>query len=132
MAPNSISIATCRYDDMRILVPVEEPRGLESPVSEEFGEAPYFAVVTDGGVQILTNEEVMRGFRHRWEAIVALKPDVVITKEIGRPAYQALRSRGVRIYLADGATLKEALEKLRRGELAEFPPELVHEPRHPH
>ena len=117
---------------MRILVPVEKPMGLESPISEEFGEAPYFAIVTDGGVQILTNEEVMRSFRHKWEAIVALKPDVVITKEIGRPAYQALRSRGVRIYLAEGATLKEVLEKLRRGEQEEFPPELVHEPRHRH
>ncbi|AAL63217.1 hypothetical protein PAE1037 [Pyrobaculum aerophilum str. IM2] len=27
---------------MRILVPLDEDRGLDSPVSEEFGEAPYF------------------------------------------------------------------------------------------
>ncbi|WP_148683026.1 NifB/NifX family molybdenum-iron cluster-binding protein [Pyrobaculum ferrireducens] len=115
---------------MRILVPVEENRGWDSPVSDEFGHAPYFAVVEGGQVRIFSNGEVIRGRGHRWEEILSLGPDVVITREIGRPAYHVFRNRGVRIYLAEGATLREVLEKFQRGLLKEFPAELAHEPRH--
>lgn len=117
---------------MRILIPVNELKGLNSPISDEFGEAPYFLVVDGDRVESYKNDEVITGRGHRWEEILRLKPDVVITREIGRPAYYAFKARGVKIYLAEGATVVEALEKLKRGELKEFPHELVHEPRHPH
>ncbi|MEM3836076.1 MULTISPECIES: NifB/NifX family molybdenum-iron cluster-binding protein [Pyrobaculum] len=117
---------------MRILVPVDEDKGLDSPVSEEFGEAPYFAIVEAGGVKILSNSQVFTGRGHRWEEILRLEPNVVITKEIGKPAYYALRSRGVKILLAEGSTLREVLERAKKGELKEFPPEMAHEPRHRH
>jgi predicted Fe-Mo cluster-binding NifX family protein len=81
---------------------------------------------------VYRNEEVIKGRGHRWEEILQLKPNVVITREIGRPAYYAFRAGGVKIFLAEGATARETLEKWRRGELREFPPELVHEPRHGH
>jgi len=58
--------------------------------------------------------------------------NVVITKEIGMPAYYALRSKGVKILLAEGKTLREVLERAKKGELKEFPPEMAHEPRHRH
>ncbi|MEM4650850.1 MAG: NifB/NifX family molybdenum-iron cluster-binding protein [Pyrobaculum sp.] len=89
---------------MRILVPLDEDRGLDSPVSEEFGEAPYFAIIEENGMKILSNGEVFTGRGHRWEEILRLEPNVVITKEIGRPAYYALRSRGVKILFAEGRT----------------------------
>ncbi len=38
---------------------------------------------------------------------------MVITGEIGKPAYHAFRARCVRIYLAEGATARETLEKLK-------------------
>ena len=118
---------------MRILIPVDEAKGLDSPISDEFGEAPFFLVATDGGgLEVYRNEEVIKGRGHRWEEILQLKPDVVITREIGRPAYYAFKAKGIKILLAEGTTAREALEKLRRGELREFPPELVHEPRHEH
>ncbi len=63
------------------------------------------------------NEEVIQGRGPRWEEILQLKPDVVITREIGRLAYYAFRARGIKIFLAEGATAREALEKWRRGEL---------------
>jgi Uncharacterized conserved protein len=118
---------------MRVLIPVDEARGLDSPISDEFSEAPFFLVVTEGGgLEVYRNEEVIQGRGHRWEEILQLKPDVVITREIGRPAYHAFKAKGIKILLAEGATAREALEKWRRGELREFPPELVHEPRHGH
>ena len=118
---------------MRVLIPVDEAKGLVSPISDEFGAAPFFLVATDGvGLKVYRNEEMIQGRGHRWEEILQLKPDVVITREIGRPAYHAFRAKGIKILLAEGATAREALEKWRRGELREFPPELVHEPTHGH
>ncbi len=118
---------------MYILIPVDEAKGLDSPISDAFGKAPFFLVATDGGeLEMYRNEEVMKGRGHRWEEILQLKPDVVITRENGRPAYYAFRAGGVKIFLAEGVTAREALEKWRRGGLREFPPELVHEPRHGH
>lgn len=117
---------------MRILIPVDEARGLDSPISEEFGRAPFFLVFEDGKVEIYRNEDVVKGVGRRWEEILKLRPDVVITREIGRPAYYAYRRIGVLIYLAEGKNVREALDKFRRGELREFPPELAHEPRHYH
>ena len=76
------------------------------------------------------NEEVVKGRGHRWEEILQLRPDVVITRKIGRSAYYAFRAGGVKIFLAEGATAREVLEKWRRGELRKFSPELVREPRH--
>ena len=67
----------------------------------------------------------------RWAQLYEkLRPDAIMTREMGKPAYAALRQRGVAIYYADAATLREAVEKLRRGELREFPEELAHEPHH--
>lgn len=117
---------------MRVLIPVEENKGLQSPISDEFGEAPFFLVVDGDRVEGYRNDEVITGRGHRWEEILKLKPDVVVTREIGRPAFYAFKAKGVKIYLAEGATVAEALDKLRRGELREFPPELAHEPRHRH
>jgi predicted Fe-Mo cluster-binding NifX family protein len=114
---------------MCILIPVDEAKGLDSPISDAFGEAPFFLVATDGGeLEVYRNEEVMKRRGHRWEEILQLKPDVVITRKIGRPAYYAFRAGGVKVLLAEGATAREALEKWRHGELRE----LVHEPRHGH
>jgi predicted Fe-Mo cluster-binding NifX family protein len=65
---------------------------------------------------VYRNEEVIKGRGHRWEEILQLKPNVVITRKIGRPAYYAFRAGGVKIFLAEGATARETLEKWRRGE----------------
>jgi predicted Fe-Mo cluster-binding NifX family protein len=116
---------------MRVLIPVDEAKGLDSPISDEFGEVPFFLVATDGEeLEACRDEEVIKGRGHRWEEILQLRPDVVITRKIGRSAYYAFRAGGVKIFLAEGATAREVLEKWRRGELREFSPELVREPRH--
>ncbi len=79
---------------MRVLIPVDEAGGLESPISDEFGEPPFFLVVDGDRVEVHRNEEVIKGRGHRWEEILQLRPDVVITREIGKPAYHAFRARG--------------------------------------
>jgi predicted Fe-Mo cluster-binding NifX family protein len=50
---------------MRVLIPVDEAGGLESPISDEFGEAPFFLVVDGDGVEVYRNEELIKGRGHR-------------------------------------------------------------------
>jgi|GEM_PF-6761767 len=117
---------------MRVLIPVDESRCLDSTISDEFGEAPFFLVIDGDRVEMYKNEEVITGHSHRWQEILKLQPDVIITREIGKPAYYAFRTKGIKIYLAEASAASEALEKLKRRELKEFPAELAHEPRHMH
>jgi hypothetical protein len=58
---------------MRVLIPVDEVKGLDSPITDEFGAAPFFLVATDGGeLEVYRNEEVIQGRGHRWEEILQL------------------------------------------------------------
>ena len=73
-------------------------------------------------VEVYRNEEVIKGRGHRCEEILQLRPDVVITREIGKPAYHAFRARGVKMYFAEGTTAREASERLKRGGGSESSP----------
>ncbi|MEM1597552.1 MAG: NifB/NifX family molybdenum-iron cluster-binding protein [Pyrobaculum sp.] len=118
---------------MRIVVPLDENKGWDSKISEELGHAPYFAVVDGDSLVVVEGNRVITGRGPRWaELYTKLKPDVLITREIGKPAYAALKEKNVRIYYADAKTLREAVERLKKGELKEFPEELAHEPHHSH
>ncbi|MEZ0319364.1 MAG: NifB/NifX family molybdenum-iron cluster-binding protein [Pyrobaculum sp.] len=118
---------------MRIVVPLDENKGWESKISEELGHAPYFAVVEGDSLVIVEGNKVITGRGHRWaELYTKLKPDVLITKEIGKPGYAGFKKMNVRIYYAEAKTLREAVEKFKKGELKEFPEELAHEPHHNH
>jgi len=121
------------YAYMRVVVPLDENRGWDSRISDELGHAPYFALVDGDRLTIVEGPKVITGRGPRWaELYTKLKPNVVITKEIGKPAYAAFRQKGVTVYYADAKTLREAVEKWKRGELREFPEELAHEPHHEH
>jgi len=112
--------------------PLTRRVALSPPISDEFGEAPFFLVVDGDRVEVYRNVEVIKGRGDRWEEILQLRPDVVITREIGKPAYHAFRARGIKTYFAEDTTAREALERLKRGELREYPAELAHEPRRRH
>jgi predicted Fe-Mo cluster-binding NifX family protein len=84
-------------------------------LSPPFRIGAVFLVVDGDRVEVYRNEEVIKGRGHRWEEILQLRPDVVITREIGKPAYHAFRARSVKMYFAEGTTAREASERLKRG-----------------
>jgi len=103
---------------LRYAVPLADPGGT---ISEHFGEAPYFALVTvrlaDGAIEeqrVLANphggEPKAKGIRVA-EWLVAQKADVVLVKEDLRgkgPAY-AFGDAGVEMRQTEAMTLAEAL-----------------------
>ena len=109
---------------MKVCVPVEEYRGLESAVHGHFGSAPQFAMVeTDSMlVEPLSNGDHghVHGACSPVHALAGAKPDAVIVGGMGAGALRGLSSLGVRVYRCAGGTVAEAVSRLKAGELTEM------------
>ena len=108
----------------RIVIPVENQTGLESPIAQHFGRAPFFAVVDiDDNHNILgitaemNRGEHMGGSGHAHEHLLALKPNVFVTYGMGLGCLSNLQSFGVTVLKATGSTVKETLEQFKEGKL---------------
>jgi cation diffusion facilitator family transporter len=111
---------------LRYAVPLADPGG---PLSEHFGEAPYFALVkvrlADGAIerqQVIANPyqdvEKAKGIRVA-EWLVAQKVDVVQLKESlqGKGPVYVFRDAGIELRQTEASTLDEAIEaQLTKGE----------------
>ncbi len=107
---------------MKFLIPLESNQGLNSKISQHFGKALYYAIVTlkdgDYSVEIVENPK-FRGLRPG-EYFSQLDIDCVVVKSIGFKAVEVFRSRGIKIYSTDCEYLSCVIEKILRGELSEY------------
>jgi len=116
----------------RIVIPAEDESKLDAKLSGHFGRAPYFAVVEleSGGissVHVVTNEsEHFGGFGQAAEAILRLRPSVVIAYSMGPRALSAFRETGVAVLRANADTVKEVVEAYRQGKLEELTEGCLH------
>ncbi|MGF3522749.1 MAG: NifB/NifX family molybdenum-iron cluster-binding protein [Candidatus Bathyarchaeia archaeon] len=108
----------------RVIIPIEEETGLDSPIAQHFGRAPYFAVIDlDDNHNVLTvKAELNRGEHaggsgHAHEHLLTLKPNVFVTYGMGLGCLRTLQSFGVTVLKAAGATVKETLEQFKEGKL---------------
>ncbi len=102
--------------------------GLDDKVSEVFGRAVSFTIVDveDGEIknfEIVRNDFAVRG----GGAGVAVSQflidkgvNAVITGNVGPNALAVLSSAGVKVYRGSGLIVKDAVEKLVKGELEEI------------
>ncbi len=111
----------------RIVIPAEDGSGLGARLSEHFGRTPCFIVVElneDGSivsVHAVANEsEHFGGTGHPPDRILQLKPNVVITREMGPRALSAFQAAGVAALKANAGTVKEAVEAYKQGKLEEL------------
>jgi cation diffusion facilitator family transporter len=121
-----IHIEPQEQDILRIAIPVLEDRGMTSPVTPHFGEAPYFLFI-----------DVARESIHRWftrhnpalelvrkrgvtisELILGEEATTLLTAEIGEGPYHILRDSFVEIYvLPERVTAEEAVKIYLNGKL---------------
>jgi cation diffusion facilitator family transporter len=115
-----------RSGEIRVMVPVDDPDGIDAPLSNHFGRAPYFlfARYTDDSLQqldALENQERDREVRAGLAAIKDLqaehKFEAVIVREIGEIAFATLRDRLVEVFRTDARTAREALGQFIAGDL---------------
>ena len=108
---------------MKICVPVEADRGLDSPVSEHFGRAPRFAIadVTSGEVAVHVPAAGHGCGRHAGH-LRRLGVDAVVCRGIGRGAMSALREAGIDALIATDLSVRSVLDAVAAGNVAGFEP----------
>lgn len=124
----------------RIMMPVEDEKGLEAKVARHFGMAPYFAIVEldenhkTPNVKIEPNKsEHMGGARgHSHESFLALKPDVVVAYSMGPGALNTFLGAGIPVLEATGLTVKGNIESFKEGKLKELGRGCEHAHHHEH
>jgi len=105
---------------MKILVTAKD-RGLDAEVDGRFGRCPFFVVV-DSETMVATSVE-NPGTKATGGAGVAaaqgaldLKPDAILTGEVGPHAIKMLEGSGVKIVTGASGSVREAVEHFKKNE----------------
>ncbi|MGC9073742.1 MAG: NifB/NifX family molybdenum-iron cluster-binding protein [Caldisericum sp.] len=95
---------------------------LDSIVDPRFGRCPYFIIVDTDTMQFKVIENSGMGRQggagvNAAQLLVDEGVQVLISGNVGPNAEQALKSGGIRIITGVSGTVKEVIEKLKRGEI---------------
>ena len=123
----------------RIVIPVEDERGLEARVAEHFGRAPFFAVVDldENGKILSTKTEANKGEHHGGtghphENLLALKPDVIIACGMGPGGLTSFQNAGATVLKANANTVKDVVASFKQGKLETLATGCEHAHHHTH
>ena len=113
-----------RGNKMRVAVPSDSDKGLESTRSGHFGHSPFFTIATIEGDQI-TKVEVFKNVDHDTagcfgviEYAQSLGIDAIVVRGMGRPPFMHFTQAGIRVYIDGTAPLvKDVLAKFISGDL---------------
>lgn len=109
---------------MRVCLPTNGDKGMTESVHNHFGSAGFFTIY-DTELNTLSilkngNEHHQHGQCNPLGQISQYKVDAVLTNGMGKRAVQKLNDGGVKVFLVDGKTVEEALQKFEDKELAEL------------
>jgi len=111
---------------MRICIPIDEDKGLASPICSHFGSAPAFLLVDteDESCRALPN----RNHHHSHGMCMPLASlqgeelDAVVVSGIGGGALNKLNAAGIGVYLSNRSNVAETLAAFKEGMLEEVTP----------
>lgn len=96
---------------------------LDSPVDPRFGRAAFFTVVDadTGAFEVHDNAQNLNAAQgagiQAAETVSRLGAEVVITGHCGPKAFRALRAANIQIVVGANGTVREAVERFKKGEL---------------
>lgn len=110
---------------MKIAIPVEEARGLESPVYGHFGSAPGFLVYDSSSLEarLVDNSQLAHehGQCNPITVLAGQKVDALLTGGIGARALEKLQAAGIRVYQTGASgTAAQALKSFQENALEEI------------
>jgi predicted Fe-Mo cluster-binding NifX family protein len=108
---------------MKICVSAASNR-IDSPIDPRFGRCPYLLIVDSETMQFEIIQNLASGATggagiQAAQTIARTGVKVLITGNIGPNAFQALSAAGIKIVTGASGTVREAVEKYKRGELSE-------------
>ena len=97
---------------------------LDAQLDPRFGRCPYFVIVDDETMRFEAVPNVASGVMggagiQAAQTIAGKGVKVLITGSIGPNAFQALSAAGIKIMTGASGTVREVVEKYKRGELKE-------------
>ena len=123
----------------RIVIPVENEDGLEAPIAQHFGRAPFFAIVDldeKGKVLSVKTEantgEHHGGAGHPHENLLSLKPNVIIAYGMGPGGLASFSNAGVKVLKATAKTVKETITQFKAEKLEKLTDGCEHAHHHRH
>lgn len=108
---------------MKLCVPVENKKELESTISLHFGHAPYFAIIDtdDFSIDFIKNknEKHSHGDCKPLESINGLEFDAVVVASIGSGASFKLKEAGYNVYKTSSKKLSDLILDYKNDKLEE-------------
>jgi predicted Fe-Mo cluster-binding NifX family protein len=97
---------------------------LDSPIDPRFGRCPYLVIVDSETMQFeviqnMASDATGGAGIQAAQTIASKGAEVLITGNVGPNAFQALSASGIRIVTGAFGTVKEVVEKYKKGELGE-------------
>ena len=97
---------------------------LDADVDQRFGRCKYFLIVDAESMEfeVLSNENAMAsgGAGIQTAQTIANKGvKAIVTGNVGPNAFQTLSAAGIKVFTGASGTIKEAVEKYKKGELNE-------------
>jgi len=97
---------------------------LDAQLDPRFGRCPYFVIVDDETMQFEAIPNIASGAMggagiQAAQTIASKGVKVLITGSIGPNAFQALSAAGIKIMTGAFGTVRDVVEKYKRGELKE-------------
>ena len=102
---------------MKILI-AAQGSDLNAKIDKRFGHSKYFIIFDTQNASYKSIPNAVEGdVGVGLDVIVREGVEAIITGNIGPNAFERLKEMGIPVYVARGITVKEALEKIARGEL---------------
>lgn len=97
---------------------------LDAPIDPRFGRCPYFVIVDSETMKFEAISNVAAGARggagiQAAQNVAGREVEVLITGNVGPNAFQALSTTGIKIVTGAFGTVREVIERYKRGELKE-------------
>jgi predicted Fe-Mo cluster-binding NifX family protein len=104
---------------------------LDAQMDPRFGRCPYFVIVDSETMQFDTIPNMASGAMggagiQAAQTIASRGVKILITGNVGPNAFQALSAAGIKIVVGAFGTVREVVEKYKRGELKETGAPTVH------
>lgn len=109
---------------MRVCIPIQEDRGLESIPFNHFGSAPNFLIydLENGDTKVIENDDAhhTHGMCHPLKAIGEENIDIILVRGIGAGALSKLHNAGINSYKAEEGTVFENISMLKQNKLIKY------------
>ncbi len=109
---------------MKVCLPVKSDLGIESPIFNHFGKAPCYILfdseTNEFSSVVNDKEQHKQGDCNPLSPFENAKPDIVVAGGIGGGALSKLINAGIRVFKAEGETVKDNLNVLTSKGLLEF------------